>query len=80
MMLPSRKPDAEVPDEEKVNPPVDLHPFEDPALNWRVEQLVYAGANIATAEKVAEDRSIDLHYAVGLFRSAGNDLAEAILL
>ena len=78
MLLPNRKP--EVPDAEKVNPPVDLHPFADTALNWRLEQLIYAGAIMEVALRVAEDRSIDLHDAVELFRSAGNDLAEAILL
>jgi len=52
----------------------------DPVITWRTEQLVYAGAPLEVAERVAADRSIDLHVAVNLFKVASAQLAEAILL
>ncbi len=55
-------------------------PWEDRATGWRIEQLVRAGAPIALAERIAEDRRIDLHRAVTVVSGAGPTLAEAILL
>jgi len=55
-------------------------PYEEKAEGWRVEQLVRAGAPIEVAERVAEDRSIDLHHAVQMFMSTTPELAERILL
>lgn len=55
-------------------------PYEERAEGWRVEQLVRAGAPMDLAERIAEDRSIDLHRAVSVVSAAGPTLAEAILL
>lgn len=54
-------------------------PEEDRATGWRIEQLVKAGAPIPLAERIADDRNIDLHKAVGIVAAAGPELAEAIL-
>jgi len=80
MRLPGKAPEPAIPDAEKVNPPLDLEPFEDPALNWRVKELVSAGCSLGAAKKIAVDRTVDLHEAVKLFHSTTKDLAEAILL
>lgn len=55
-------------------------PYEERAEGWRVEQLVRAGAPLELAERIAEDRSIDLHRAVQVVSQAPLELAEAILL
>jgi hypothetical protein len=65
---------------EEPKPALNLEPFEDPALNWRVKELVVAGCSLEAAEKIALDRTVDLHDAVKLFHSTTHDLAEAILL
>lgn len=54
-------------------------PADDKAVGWRIEQLVKAGAPIPLAERIADDRSIDLHRAVFVVSGAGPELAEAIL-
>jgi len=54
--------------------------FFDKPTHWRFEQLVFAGAPVKFAEKIAADRTIDLHKACKLFREAPADLAVAILL
>jgi hypothetical protein len=53
---------------------------DDKVYGWRMRELVFAGAPLALAEAVADDRSIDLHRAIGIVRDAGPELAERILL
>lgn len=55
-------------------------PADDRVYGWRMRVLVFAGAPINLAEKIAFDRSIDLHRAEHVVREAGPELAERILL
>jgi len=54
--------------------------FFDKPTHWRFEQLVFAGAPVKFAEKLAADRTVDLHMACRVFREAPLDLAVEILL
>ena len=47
---------------------------------WRMRVLIFAGCPVPTAERIAGDTSIDLHYAESLLRRTGAELAERILL
>lgn len=61
-------------------PPPELPSTDEKVYGWRMHQLVaVAGAPITLAERIAADRSIDLHYAMSVFQNRP-DLAEAILL
>ena len=43
----------------------------DKVVNWRFEQLVAAGYDLATAEEIAMNRNIDLHDAIELAQLYG---------
>lgn len=67
------EPQQQIPDLEDFSP-------DDRVYGWRTRVLVFAGAPLHLAEKIAHDRSIDLHRAERVMKAAGPELAERILL
>lgn len=55
-------------------------PSADKTVNWRFERLITAGYDVASAEEIAVNRTIDLHDAIALVKRYGAQGATLMLL